>query len=91
MTMGHGVARIEFLNSDPPAGDTTKAAPEVSLRLVTRLQQQPWLRQSVSIILVFGALSMVWPGIIALFYGVLLLLQSCSTEHEVLALSLAEF
>ncbi len=25
--MGHGVARIEFLNSDPPAGDTIKAGP----------------------------------------------------------------
>lgn len=45
----------------------------------------------IMIIFVFGALSIIWPGIIAIFYGVLLLLQSCSTEHEILALSLAEF
>ncbi|MGC4095759.1 MAG: hypothetical protein QM706_01470 [Nitrospira sp.] len=56
--------------------------------------KSPFVQQTLSgimIILVFGALSLVWPGIIALFYGVLLLLQSCSTEQEILALSLTEF
>lgn len=51
-------------------------------------------RQTLSgimIILVFSALSLIWPGIIAVFYGVLLLLQSCSAEHEILALSWIEF
>lgn len=59
------------------------------MKVKSSLIQQTW--SGIMIILVFGALSMVWPGIIALLYGVLVLLQSCSTEHEVLALSLAEF
>ena len=59
------------------------------IKVKSSLVQRTW--PGIMIILVFGALSMVLPGIIALFYGVLLLLQSCSTEHEVLALSLAEF
>ena len=43
----------------------------------------PLVQKTVSgmiIILVFGALSTTWPAILALFYGVLLLLQSCSAD-----------
>jgi UPF0716 family protein affecting phage T7 exclusion len=29
-----------------------------------------------------GALLMIWPGIFALFFGLLLLLQSCAAEQE---------
>lgn len=45
----------------------------------------------VMLVLILGALSMIWPGIIALFLGVLLLLQSCSVEQNILALSWTEF
>jgi len=45
---------------------------------------------AITLVLVLGALSMIWPGIIALFLGVLLLLQSCSAEQEIAALSWAE-
>lgn len=44
---------------------------------------------AITFALVLGALSMIWPGIIALFLGVLLLLQSCA-EREIAALSWAE-
>ncbi|MFO0698321.1 MAG: hypothetical protein U0236_03755 [Nitrospira sp.] len=40
--------------------------------------------------LVLGTLSMIWPGIIALFIGVLLLLQSCSAGQEIAVLLLTE-
>ncbi|MDK2744090.1 MAG: hypothetical protein H8K03_05240 [Nitrospira sp.] len=36
-----------------------------------------------TVILVLGALSMIWPVIITLFVGILLLLQSCSAEQEI--------
>lgn len=55
--------------------------------------KSPLVQQVLSgimLILVLGALSMIWPGIIALCFGVLLLLQSCSAEQEILALSWAE-
>lgn len=42
---------------------------------------------AITLILVLGALSMIWPAIIALFLGVLLLLQSCSAEQELAVLS----
>ncbi len=45
---------------------------------------------AITFLLVIGALSMIWPGIIALFLGVLLLLQSFSAEPEVVVLSWAE-
>ena len=47
---------------------------------------------SAAILLVMGfaALSLIWPAIIALFVGVLLLLRSCSTEQETAMLSWTE-
>ncbi len=42
---------------------------------------------AITFILVLGALSLIWPAIIALFLGVLLLLQSCSVAQEFAALS----
>ena len=44
----------------------------------------------ITLVFILGALAMIWPGIIALFLGVLLLLQSCSAEQEILALSWTE-
>jgi len=40
--------------------------------------------------LILGALSMIWPGIIALFVGVFLLFQSCGVEQEIAVSSWAE-
>lgn len=45
---------------------------------------------AITFVLVVGALSMIWPGIIALFLGALLLFQSLSAEPEVVVLSWAE-
>jgi len=45
---------------------------------------------AITFVLVVGALSMIWPGIIALFLGVLWLLQSFSAEQEMVVLSWAE-
>jgi len=45
---------------------------------------------AITFIVVIGALSMIWPGITALFLGVLLLFQSFSAEPEVVVLSWAE-
>ena len=45
---------------------------------------------AITLVLVLGALSMIWPAIIALFLGVLLLLQSCSAEQEIAMLSWTE-
>jgi len=45
----------------------------------------------MTLVLVIGALSMIWPGIFALFLGVLLLLlQSCGAEQEIVMLSWSE-
>lgn len=44
----------------------------------------------MTLVLVIGALSMIWPGIFALFLGVLLLLQSCGVEQEMAMLSWSE-
>ena len=42
--------------------------------------------------LVLGALAMIWPGIIALIFGVFLLVQSfLGAEQEIAMLSWAEF
>lgn len=45
---------------------------------------------AITFVLVVGALSMIWPAIIALFLGVLLLLQSFSAEPDVAVLSWTE-
>jgi hypothetical protein len=45
---------------------------------------------AITLILILGALSMIWPAIITLFLGVLLLLQSCSAEQEIAVLSWTE-
>ena len=45
---------------------------------------------AITFLFVIGALSMIWPGIIALLLGVLLLFQSFSAEPEVVVLSWAE-
>ncbi|MBH0201646.1 MAG: hypothetical protein HP496_04930 [Nitrospira sp.] len=45
---------------------------------------------AITFALVVGALSMIWPGIIALFLGVLWLLQSFSAEQEMVVLSWVE-
>ncbi len=46
---------------------------------------------AITFVLVVGALSMIWPSIIALFLGMLLLLQSsCSAEQETAVLSWTE-
>lgn len=45
---------------------------------------------AITLVLALGALSLIWPGIIALFLGVFLLLQSCSAEQEMAALSWTE-
>jgi hypothetical protein len=40
-------------------------------------------------VLVLGSLAMIWPGIIALIFGIFLLLQSCGAEQEIVMLSWA--
>ena len=45
---------------------------------------------AITFVVVIGALSMIWPAIIALFLGVLLLLQSLGVEQEMVVLSWAE-
>lgn len=44
----------------------------------------------ITFTLVLGTLSMIWPGIMAIFFGVLLLLQSFGAEQEVVVLSWTE-
>lgn len=46
--------------------------------------------ETITFFLILGVLSMIWPAIIALFLGVLLLLQWFSTEPEVVMLVWAE-
>lgn len=56
------------------------------LRVKSPLVQQTLA--GITLVLVIGALSMIWPGIMALFLGVLLLLlQSCSAGQEIVVLS----
>lgn len=45
---------------------------------------------AMTFVFVLGVLSMVWPVIIAIFLGILLLLQSLSAEPEIVVLSWAE-
>jgi len=45
---------------------------------------------AITFIVVIGALSMIWPAIIALFLGALLLLQSLGAEQEMVVLSWTE-
>jgi hypothetical protein len=43
--------------------------------------QSPFIQHTLAtltFVLVVGALAMIWPGIIGLFLGVVLLLKSCS-------------
>ena len=41
-------------------------------------------------VLILSTLSMIWPGIIALTFGLFLLIQSCGAEQEIAMLSWAE-
>ena len=45
---------------------------------------------AITFVLVIGALSLIWPAIIALFLGALLLLQSLGGEQEMAVLSWTE-
>jgi hypothetical protein len=45
---------------------------------------------AITFVFVVGALSMIWPAIIALFLGALWLLQSLGAEQEMAVLSWAE-
>ena len=45
---------------------------------------------AITFVLVVGALSMIWPAIMALFLGALWLLQSFSVEPEMAVLSWTE-
>lgn len=45
---------------------------------------------AITLVLVLGALSMIWPGIIAVFLGVLLLLQALTASQEIALLSWIE-
>ncbi len=45
---------------------------------------------AITFIVVVGVLSMIWPAIIALSLGALLLLQSCCAEQAIAVLSWAE-
>ena len=45
---------------------------------------------AILLVMVFGLLSLIWPVIIALFLGVLLLLRAFSAEQETVALWLTE-
>jgi len=59
------------------------------IRVKSTLVQQTLA--GMTLVLVIGALSMIWPGIFALFLGVLLLLlQSCGAEQEMAMLSWSE-
>lgn len=46
--------------------------------------------EAITFVLVLGALSMIWPAIIAIFLGVLLLFQSLTADPEVVMLSWTE-
>lgn len=42
---------------------------------------------AITLGVILGALSLIWPAIIAVFLGILLLLQSLGTEPEIARLS----
>ncbi|MGE3976950.1 MAG: hypothetical protein AB7F94_05115 [Nitrospira sp.] len=55
--------------------------------------KSPFVQQTlaaITLVLILGALSMIWPAIMALLLGVLLLLQSCGAEREIAVLSWTE-
>jgi hypothetical protein len=54
------------------------------MRVKRPLVQQ--LLAGITLFLVLGALSTIWPAIMTLLLGVLLLLQSCSAEQTMTAL-----
>ena len=56
----------------------------------TRSQIGQHALEAMTVLFVLGALSMIWPGIIALILGIFLLLQSCGAEQEIAVLSWAE-
>jgi type III secretory pathway component EscS len=43
---------------------------------------------AITLVLVLGVLSMIWPGIIAVFLGVLLLLQALTASQEIQEIAL---
>jgi hypothetical protein len=45
--------------------------------------------EAMVVVLVLGTLSMIWPGIMALIFGIFLLLQSCGGGQEIVLLSWA--
>ena len=51
----------------------------------SRFVQHTWA--AIAFVLVLGALSMIWPGIIAVALGVFLLLQSFSDSQDIAVLS----
>lgn len=55
--------------------------------------QSPFIQHTVTtitLVLVLGALLMIWPSILALFLGVFLLLKYFNTEQETVVLSWPE-
>ncbi|NJN69160.1 MAG: hypothetical protein HC801_01820 [Nitrospira sp.] len=50
--------------------------------------QHTWA--AIAFVLVLGALSMIWPSIIAVSLGILLLLQSLNADQEIAVLSWKE-
>jgi hypothetical protein len=58
-------------------------------RMITvKSQFVQYLLTAGTLFLVVGALSMIWPIILGVFLGVLLLFQSCCAEPEIAVLSL---
>jgi hypothetical protein len=58
-------------------------------RMITvKSQFVQYLLTAGTLFLVVGALSMIWPIILGVFPGVLLLFQSCCAEPEIAVLSL---
>lgn len=55
--------------------------------ITVRSQFVQHLLTAITLAFVLGALSMIWPAIIAVFLSILMLLQSLSTEPEITLLS----
>lgn len=45
---------------------------------------------AITLLFIFGALSMIWPAILAVFLGLLLLLQSFSVDQDIVTASWTE-
>jgi len=58
--------------------------------MTTKIQFAQHIFAAMMFLLVLGTLSMIWPGIIALVFGLFLLIQSCGAEQEIAMLSWAE-